>query len=125
MVLACAPADPLVEALEQRNFWQVIPLNWVQDEAGVVSVSVRLSGPQRSGIEQLTVLVRLVDSTGNSVGEHWHTFDLSDIERGGPVDRFIRLRGIPPADQMDIDTLPVPTAEQQAQMPELQGLADS
>ena len=36
-----------------------------------------------------------LDAAGDPVGSHWHTYDLSEIQRGAPTDLTVRI----PADQ--------------------------
>jgi hypothetical protein len=42
-------------------------------------------------LEKLTVRVDLLDGDDNKIGEHWHTYDLSQAPRGGPADLYIRI----------------------------------
>ncbi|MDH3627662.1 MAG: hypothetical protein OEV00_15710 [Acidobacteriota bacterium] len=118
----CGPSDPVADVLAQRARWEVIPQNWVQDDAGTVSVSVRLAGPPKSTLGSLTVRVAVADAAGSPAGEYWHTFDLAGIERGGPVDRLIRLRDVPVIEELDIDPIYAPTEDQYTHIQELSGL---
>jgi len=95
LAVACGSSDPFERTLEQRARWNVTLLSWSESTDGSLIMSVRLSGPPSSSLEALTVRVVLTDDAGDVVHRFWHTFDLSDIERGGPADRSIRARDVP------------------------------
>ena len=124
-ILACGPSDPRIEVLEQRARWEVRPLEWVVTPEGDVSLSARVTGPPNAKIEKLTLRVDLTDS-GGQVHEHWHTFDLTKIARGGPKDVVLRI----PAGGFEVDSLSLymayaPTADDEPHIAELQGLPAS
>lgn len=92
---ACVGAgDPKQRALEQRARWNVTLLDWSQSSEGAVTLSTRLSGPPNSDLTQLTVRVQLFDQDETVVQSNWHTFDLADVERGGPADKIIRIHDL-------------------------------
>ena len=89
-LFGCGASDPADRVLEQRARWTVQALDWVQLEDGAIHVSTRVSGPPNSKLEQLTVLVDLLDPDNGSLGQHWYTFDLTQVPRGGPKDVPVR-----------------------------------
>lgn len=94
LVSACAPSDPQARVRKERARWNVQPLEWIQTEAGAVQLGTRVSGPPNSKIEALTVRIDLLDASGEVIRHHWHSFDLTQIPRGGPKDVPIRLPAI-------------------------------
>lgn len=91
---ACASDDSRASVLQERARWTVQVLDMTQSSDGAVGVSTRLSGPTNSSLPTLTVRFRLTDAAEATIGEVWHTFDLGDIERGGPADKYVRIPGI-------------------------------
>ena len=86
----CAPADPRQRILAERADWRVDVLSWAMAEGGKMTVSVRVSGPVQSELEQLTVRLDMLDGQDQQVGSVWRTLDLSGVQRGGPVaDRVV------------------------------------
>jgi hypothetical protein len=69
----------------------------------------------------LTVRVQLFDEAEAVIDTVWHTFDLSDVQRGGPADRIIRIRQLPQeVAGAGLDPVLQPTADEEAHIPELQ-----
>ena len=91
LAAGCAPADRKAEILEQRLHWDVTVLNWAQDDEGAINISTRVSGPPASDLRQLTVRIDFLDAGDNKIAEHWHTYDLKQVPRGGPADLYIRV----------------------------------
>jgi len=112
--------DPRQRVLDQRARWNVQLLSWSQSPDGTVTLGARLSGPPNSDLEQLTVRVQLYDADENVIGSEWHSFDLSDVERGGPVDLNVRIREFPhEVAGAGFDLVLQPTAEEESHIPEL------
>jgi len=117
---ACATGDPRARVLEDRARWSATLLSWAQSPGpGPVTLAVRLSGPPRSKLDRFTVRVQLHDAEGAVLSSVWHTFDLTDVEGGGPADRSIRI----PIDRevagASVDGVPQPTEAEQSNLPEL------
>jgi hypothetical protein len=118
---ACGPGDPREGILQDRARWNVTVQNWSQSEDGTVMIGTRLSGPPNSKLSELTVRVQLVDADSQIIETVWHTFDLSDVQRGGPADKTIRIRDFPhEVAGAGVDPVYSPTAEEELQIPELQ-----
>ena len=120
----CKSKSELEKALEERQRWDVLALNWTQNAEQVVMLSTRLSGPPNAAIEQLSVRVTLTDAAGAQVDQVWHVYDLSEVPRGGPKDITIRIPADQPVEGLSLDPVPYPTAEERADIEELRGLAD-
>jgi len=117
----CGPSDPKEGILQDRARWDVTVQSWSQGQDGTVTIGTRLSGPPNSKLSELTVRVQLVDSDSQIMETVWHTFDLSDVQRGGPADKVIRVREYPQeVSGAGVDPVYAPTAEEQAQIRELQ-----
>ena len=117
----CGPRDPKERILQDRARWDVTVLSWSQSDEGTVTVSARLSGPPNSGLDELTVRLQMFDSESRVIESTWHTFDLSDVPRGGPADKIIRVREYPhEVFGAGIDSVLVPTAEEESRIRELQ-----
>ena len=117
----CGPSDPKEGILQDRARWDVTVQSWSQAQDGTVTIGTRLSGPPNSKLSELTVRVQLVDSDSQIIETVWHTFDLSDVQRGGPADKVIRVSEFPQeVSGAGIDPVYTPTAEEQAQIRELQ-----
>jgi hypothetical protein len=117
----CGDRDPKEKILQDRARWNVAVQSWSQGEDGTVTIGARLSGPPNSKLAELTVRVKLVDSESEIIETVWHTFDLSDVQRGGPADKIVRVREFPQeVFGAGIDPVLAPTAEEQAQISELQ-----
>lgn len=125
-VAGCASGDPREEVLIQRARWNVQLLDWVQTEEGSLNLSTRISGPASSKIDRLTVLFELQDAAGAAIGRRWHTYDLSEMPRGGPADKTLRLDGAGLAvEAIRLDPLPQPEPAEERHIEELRGLAPS
>jgi hypothetical protein len=121
LAAGCGPGDPKEGILQDRARWNVSVLSWSQSEDGTVAIGTRLSGPPNSKLSELTVQVQLVDADSQIIETVWHTFDLSDVQRGGPADKIVRIREFPQeVSGAGIDLVLSPTAEEEAQIRELQ-----
>jgi len=125
MVLACAsacgPSDPRARVLEERARWNVQLLDWVQTEEGAVNLSTRVSGPPNSSLEQLTVSFLMMDAAENTLAREWHTFDLSQIPRGGPKDVIVSVSAAGHAvEGVGVSLVLEPTADDEPHIRELQ-----
>lgn len=117
----CGDKDPQDSILQDRARWNVAVQSWSQGDDGTVMIGARLSGPPNSKLSELTVRVQLVDSDSQIIETVWHTFDLSDVQRGGPADKIVRVREFPQeVFGAGIDPVLSPTAEERAQISELQ-----
>jgi len=120
----CA-GDPYQDVLEQRARWTVQLLSWAGDQQGGYRLSTRISGPTSSSIDRLTVAIDLLDDQGARIERVWHTFDLSDIPRGGPKDVSLRVPAAEmPASGIAIDPVSNPTDEERRQIAELRDLEE-
>lgn len=116
----CRSGDPRARLLEERARWTATLLSWAQSPGpGPVTLAVRVSGPPRSKLDRLTVRVQLHDGAGSVVSTVWHTFDLTDVEGGGPADRSIRVPVDREVHGASVDSVPSPTEAEQANLPEL------
>jgi hypothetical protein len=123
LVAACSSGTAEQKILEQRARWNVQLQNWAEGPDGGINIGTRLSGPPNSPLKRLTVAIVLQDAEGRNVERVWHTFDLSEVQRGGPVDLVIN---VPPSDDrpaaiegIGIDAVLVPGPEDRAHIPEL------
>ena len=117
----CGPSDPKAKLLEERARWDVRILNWAQRPEGGIHVATRVSGPPNSKLSHLTVLLNLLDATDTKIGEHWHSYDLERVPRGGPTDFDILI----PDPGVSVEGLALsqvlePTPEEERQIRELQ-----
>ena len=114
----CTLSDPQQRVLAERARWNVTPLSWAVDDQGIITLSVRVSGPAHSNIQNLTVRIEF---TGTEVEHQWWTLDLSEIRRGGPQDVLIRLPARDePIEELTINRVLEPTAEERPHIEELQ-----
>jgi len=121
LTLGCSPKDPRAEIIEQRARWQVQLLSFAQNPAGAVTLSTRISGPPNSTLSQMTVFFELKDAAGQQLGKRWHSFDLTDVPRGGPRDLLVSLPdpgGV--VETVGIGMAVNPTPEEESNIPELQ-----
>ena len=125
LVSACGSSDPKTRVLEQRARWDVQGLGWVQNEDGSINFSTRLTGPPNSKIDQLTIVIELLGAGDATVGRVWHTYDLSQVPRGGPKDIVIRVEPAGAAvENLGLLRLLHPTAEDEAHIAEIQAIQD-
>ncbi len=119
-VAGCGPSDPKERVLQDRARWNVNVLSWSQSEDGTVTISTRLSGPPNSTLEELTVRLQLFDADSQVIESIWHSFDLSDVQRGGPADKIVRVGEFPhEVFGAGIDRVVAPTAEEESRIKEL------
>jgi len=119
----CGSSDPAERVRKERARWTVQAFEWLQLDDGAIHIGTRVSGPPNSRIDSLTVRIDLLDDAGEPLDRHWHTFDLTQIQRGGPRDVPVRL----PAMDRVVEAVSVqlvldPTDEEAAKIVELQGL---
>jgi len=119
---ACRTKSALDRALAERARWTVLALDWTQNKEQVVLLSTRVNGPSNSSLERLTVRIVLQGAAGSATEEIWHTFDLSELPRGGPKDITVRIEAEGPVDGLGVDRLPNPTERERAHIEELAGL---
>jgi hypothetical protein len=121
LTCGCQTGDPKAKIQEQRARWTVQPLNWVQTEDGSVNLSLRITGPPSTPLEQLTVRVDLLDAGGKAVDVAWRTFDLAEIPRGGPKDVAVRIPNVEqPVEELGVSLMLEATPEEERRIPELQ-----
>ena len=121
LAAGCVPTDPRERVLQERARWNVTVLNWSQGKDGTVTIGTRLSGPPNSRLDELTVRVQLFDPASSVIESVWHTFDLSDVQRGGPADKIIRVREFPrEVFGAGVDPVLAPTADEESRISELQ-----
>lgn len=119
---ACKTKSGLDKALEQRARWNVLALDWTETEDHVVLLSTRINGPTNSPLERLTVRIVLHDASGATIEEVWHTYDLSELPRGGPKDITIRIPAGVPVEGLGVDRVLRPTQDERQRIAELAGL---
>jgi hypothetical protein len=118
---ACGPGDPRSRILEERARWNVQLLDWVQTEDGAINLSTRVSGPPNSTLRQLTVSFLLMDAAENTVARRWHTFDLSQVQRGGPKDILVSVSAAEhKVEGVGVSLVLEPTPEDEPHIVELQ-----
>jgi hypothetical protein len=121
LAAGCGVSDPRERILQDRARWNVTVLSWSQGEDGTVTIGTRLSGPPNSALEELTVRLQLFDSDSQVIESVWHSFDLSDVQRGGPADKIVRVGEFPhEVFGAGIDQVLAPTVEEEARIKELQ-----
>jgi hypothetical protein len=121
----CAEYDPAREVLNTRRNWNVDLAGFVQRDDGAISAQFRLSGPVDSRLDDLTVKIELLDAAGDSMSATWESFDLRDVKRGGPVERFLTVPGPgggAVVDSIRLDPVHYPEPADYAHIPELAGL---
>lgn len=118
---ACGPGDARSRILEERARWNVQLLDWVQTEDGAINLSTRVSGPPNSALEQLTVSFLLMDAAENTLAREWHTFDLSQVQRGGPKDISVNISAAEhQVEGVGVSLVLEPTPEDEPHIVELQ-----
>lgn len=126
LVPGCMESDPARKILKTRKLWKVDLASFVVREDGAISAQFRLSGPVNSLLQDLTVKIELLDASGQVLAESWESFDLRDVKRGGPVERFITIPG-PDGEGMvesiRLDPVHYPEPDEYAHIVELSGLA--
>lgn len=124
LLAACAEKDPEAKLREARARWEVEALGVVEGGEGMLNVSVRVAGPPRSELDQLTVRIELFDADRALLANFWHTFDVSAIPLGAATEISVRV----PSPEREvsgvrIDRVLHPTQEEAAHIPELKDLA--
>jgi hypothetical protein len=119
----CGPGDPREAVLKERARWHVELSDWLQTDDGL-RATVRIWGPPKSSIDKLSVKLMLADEAGETVAQVWQTFDLTRSERGAPTDYPVSIKrpDLPKIDGVGLDTVAVPSAEDEAQIAELAGI---
>lgn len=116
----CGQSDPEQKILDERARWEVRVLNWAQEPGGPINISTRVSGPPASKIKHFTVRVDLLDADEQKLGEHWHTFDLAQVPRGGPSDLFVRIPDPGwPVENLALNLMLEPAPEERSRLREL------
>jgi hypothetical protein len=121
-VPGCKTKSALDAALEQRARWNVLALDWTQKADHVVLLSTRVNGPVSSSLASLTVRIVLQDASGASIEEIWHTYDLSELTRGGPKDITITIAANGPVEGLGVDRVLNPSEQERSRIAELAGL---
>lgn len=122
--VACSNKSPEEKVLAERARWEVLLLNYFQDEATLeVTMSTRVSGPRDSSLTTLTVEFLLEGEGGTSLPSIWHSYDLTKVENGGPLDITVRKPAGSVVGGLGVvaPSLPV-AAEDQPNLVELQSL---
>ena len=120
---ACGPGDPRAEVLRQRSRWTIELLNWVPKDDGTISLTLRVTGPPNSKLDQLTFRISQLDGTDAVLDETWRTIDLEKVPRGAPKDLLFAVPSAGEAVQgLAADLVLQPTPEEASQIGELQGL---
>jgi hypothetical protein len=81
-----------------------------------------VNGPTSSPLASLTVRVVLQDASGASIDEIWHTYDLSELARGGPKDITITIAANGPVEDLGVDRVLNPSEQERSLIAELAGL---
>jgi hypothetical protein len=125
LAAACAPSDPQAKILDERARWNVRIVSWAQDPAGDLHVGTMVSGPTRSRIGELTVRFDLLDAAGARLARRWHTYDLSQVPRGAPVEFLVHIAD-PGAvvDGLTVDPVLEPDTEERLRIRELHEESD-
>lgn len=117
---ACGAGDERLRVLEERTRWKVELLDWVAHDDGGLTMTSRVSGPVHSKLPWLTVRLDLLDASGRPIQSLWHSFDLSQVDRGGPREFTSRLAvETAEVEQLALSLVPRPTDEEAAQLREL------
>jgi hypothetical protein len=122
--LGCSSKSPQEKALAERARWDVLLLNYLQNEETLeITMSTRLSGPRASELQTLTVEFLLEGDGGESLPSIWHSYDLTKVENGGPLDVTVRAPSTMLISGLGLvsPSLPIST-EDQSNLVELQGL---
>ena len=119
---ACKTKSAFDTALEQRARWNVQARDWTQNDEQVVLLSTRVNGPPSSSLAALTVKILLQDASGATIEEIWHTYDLSELPRGGPKDITIPIPAQSPVAGLAVDRVLNPTDAELTHIEELSGL---
>ena len=119
-LMACQSSDSRSEILKQRARWNVQVQSWASGDDGSLTVGTRISGPVNSTLDQLTFQILMFDADNNLLGEEWRTVSLSEVPRGGPVDRAFKVQAPPEGvENLGISLVLAPTPEQESHIPEL------
>jgi hypothetical protein len=121
LAAGCGPSDPKAGLLEERARWDVRILSWAEQPEGGLNVATRVSGPPSSSLRELTVRLDFLDASETKIGERWHTFDLSQVPRGGPADVMVFI----PDPGVSVENLSLrlvlrPTPEEERHIKELE-----
>jgi len=122
--LGCSSKSPQEKILAERARWDVLLLNYLQDDETLeITMSTRLSGPRGSSLQSLTVEFLLEAEGGEALPSIWHSYDLTKVENGGPLDVTVRKPSSGRIAGLGVvsPSLPI-SAEDQSNLAELQGL---
>jgi len=124
-LLSCEGGNAREALLEHRAQHSVELRSWADRGDGTMVVSLRVQGPVHSSLDVLTVELLGFDGAGEAVLGEWLTLDISEMVRGTPFDRSLvletkgaQLEGIA------LDFHPIPDAEVQRRLVELEGISD-
>ncbi len=122
LLAGCAAEDPVQRVLKERRSWKVDLLSFLVREDGKVSAQFRLTGPVKNNLERLTVRIEQLDQSGEILAVSWNAFDISEVRRGGPVDRYVVLDGPPGGGEVEslrVDPMFIPDPSDYPKMPEV------
>ena len=125
LLIGCVANDPVQSVLKERRVWKVDLLSFLVRDDGKVSANFRLTGPVSNNLETLTVRIEQLDATGKVLAVSWNAFNISEVRRGGPVEKYLLLD--PPAGGGEVESLRVdpmvqPDPSDMEHIQELQGL---
>ena len=118
----CGPGDPRTEVLKQRSRWTAELVGWIPKDDGNLIAEIRFTGPPNTTLEQLTVRISQLDAAGETVSSTWHTIDVKDVPLGAPKELMFTLPASEGTEGMAAEIVLAPTAEDEQNIPELQGL---
>jgi hypothetical protein len=124
-LLSCQGGSARRALLEHRAQHSVELLSWADRGDGALVISLRIQGPVHSTLEVLTVEVLGLDGTGETVMSEWVTLDISEMVRGTPFDKTVVLDAEGAVlEGLAVDLHPVPDADTQRRLEELEGISD-
>ena len=116
----CGESDPNARILKERERWQVDVLSWATGDDDSIRISLRVSGPVHSFLEELTIRLDLVDASEACYFTHWEVLDVGSIERGTPTNRLVIIDPQPQAPEaISMSTMRQPTADERPHIVEL------
>ena len=124
-LLSCQGGSARQALLEHRAQHSVELQSWADRGDGTMVVSLRVQGPVHSLLDVLTVELLGFDGAGKAVLSEWFTLDISEMVRGTPFDRSLVLETTgAQLEGIAVDFHPVPDAEVQRRLVELEGIPD-
>jgi hypothetical protein len=121
LAVACAPADPRAELLEERARWKVEPLDWATTPDGAIQMTVRVSEPTGgSDLDELTFRIDLLDASAEEADSEWKTVDLAQVGPRGAHEYMLRLDPRPfGVAEIRVDPVTAPTPDEERHIVEL------